>query len=175
MWLLRKRNQRVSDASLVSHWYEAGDQDCPRWVTVQPWVQGQEKSKTDPSLKGRGTQKQAQPLGRQGAALSSSATGRLESTEEGGARRAWPRRRLGLASQISNPGTGSQITISMYPRTMRSWYHAGALCSLTSCSWDSFFLEDKFKCFSKVPQYFSVSLSYFFLASWGWGEGEEKE
>lgn len=37
---------------------------------------------------------------------------------------------------------------------------------LTSCSWDSFFLEDKFKCFSKMPQYFSVSLSYFFLASW---------
>lgn len=37
---------------------------------------------------------------------------------------------------------------------------------LTSCSWDSFFLEDKFKCFSRTPQYFSVSLSYFFLASY---------
>lgn len=46
---------------------------------------------------------------------------------------------------------------------------------LTSWSWDSFFLEDRFKCFSKMPQYFSVSLSYFFLASWHKEKGEEKE
>lgn len=35
----------------------------------------------------------------------------------------------------------------------------------TSCRWDSFFLADRLRCFSSTAQYFSVSLSYFFLAS----------
>lgn len=70
--------------------------------------------------------------------------------------------------------TNSNCHISLAP--CKNSHHAGALWFLTSWSWDSFFLEDKFKCFSKMPQYFSVSLSYFFLASWrqGWGWGESK-
>lgn len=36
---------------------------------------------------------------------------------------------------------------------------------LTSWRWASFFLADRLRCFSNTAQYFSVSLSYFFLAS----------
>lgn len=35
----------------------------------------------------------------------------------------------------------------------------------TSCRCASFFLAERLRCFSRTPQYFSVSLSYFFLAS----------
>lgn len=44
----------------------------------------------------------------------------------------------------------------------------------TSCRCASFFLADRLRCFSRTAQYFSVSLSYFFFASWWNKQGESK-
>lgn len=40
-----------------------------------------------------------------------------------------------------------------------------SIISVTSCRCDSFFFAERLRCFSSTAQYFSVSLSYFFLAS----------